>query len=46
MKANQDKCYFLSSLDITKLSLPNCSVEKSICEKLLEVVIDRNLNFN
>ena len=45
MKANQDKCYFLSSLDI-KLSLPNCSVEKSICEKLLEVVIDRNLNFN
>ena len=47
MKANQGKCHFLSSLDITtKLSLPECSVMNSIFEKLLGVINDRKLNFN
>ena len=44
MKANQDKCNFLSSLDITTgLSLPDCSVENSSSEKLPEVTVERKL---
>ena len=68
MKANQDKCHFLSSFGITaELSLPDhcvksvrirktpdmdtfhavdCSVENSSSEKLLGVIIERNLNFS
>ena len=47
MKANQGRCHFLSSLDITtELLLPDCSDENSSSEKLLGVIIDRKLNFN
>ena len=47
MKTNQDKCRFLSSLDIsTKFSLPACILENSESQKRLGVTIDRNLNFN
>ena len=36
MKANQDKCHFLSSLDIsTKFSLLACIVENSILKNFL-----------
>ena len=47
MKVNQDKCHFLSSLDITtKLLLPDCSIDNSSSEKVLGVVIDRKVNFD
>ena len=47
LKANQDKCHFLSSLDIsTKFSLPACILENSDSQKLLGVTIDRKLNLN
>ena len=47
MKANQDKCHFLSSLDIsTKFLLPACILENSGFQKLLGVTIERKLNFN
>ena len=46
MKANQDKCHFLSSLDTTTgLLLPDCSVENSSSEKLPEVIVERKLKF-
>ena len=47
MKANQDKCHFLSSLDIrTKFLLHVCLLENSHSQKLLDVAIDRKLDFN
>ena len=47
LKANQDKCHFLSSLDIpTKFSLPACILENSDSQNFLGVIIDRKLNFN
>ena len=46
MKANQDKCHFLPRVDITKLPLPDYSIENSSSEKLLRVITDRKLNFN
>ena len=47
MKTNQDKCYFLSNLNIsTKLLLPASILEKSDSQKLLGVTIYRKLNFN
>ena len=47
IKANQDKCHFLSSLDInTKFSLPARILGNSDSQKLLGVTIDRKLNFN
>ena len=47
LKANQDKCHFLSSLDInTKFSLPACILENSNSQKPLGVIIDKKLNFN
>ena len=47
LKANQDKCHFLSSLDInTKFSLPACVLENLDSQKLLGVTIHRKLNFN
>ena len=47
LKTNQDKCHFLSNLDInTKFSLPACILENSDSQKRLGVTIDRKLNFN
>ena len=47
MKANQDKCHFLSSLNInTKFSLPACRLENSDSQKFLGVTIDKKLSFN
>ena len=47
LKANQEKCHFLSSLDInTQLSLPACILENPISQKLLRVTLDRKLSFN
>ena len=47
MKTNQDKCHFLSSLDIrTKFLLHVCLLENSHSQKLLDVAIDRKLDFN
>ena len=47
MKANQDKCRFLSSLNIsTKFSLPASILENSDSQKLFGVTVDRHLNFN
>ena len=47
LKANQDKCHFLSSLDInTKFSLPAGILENSNSQTLFGVTIDRKLNFN
>ena len=46
-KTNQEKCHFLSNLDInTKLSLHVCILENSNSQKLFGVTIDRKLNFN
>ena len=44
MKANQDKCHFLSVLDITT-KLSDYSIENWNSEKPLEVMIGRKLNF-
>ena len=47
MKANQNECYFLSSLGINiKFSLPACILENSDSQKCFGVTIDRRLNFN
>ena len=47
MKANQDKCHFLSSLDIsTTFLLPACILENSDSLKFLGVKIERKLIFN
>ena len=47
MKANQDKCHFLSNLDINeKFSLHACIIENSSSQKVLGVAIGRELNFN
>ena len=47
LKANQDKCHFLSNLEINiKFSLPACILENSDSQKLLGVTKDRKLNFN
>ena len=47
LKANQDKCHFLLSLDInTKFSLPADILENSNSQKSFGLTIDRKLNFN
>ena len=47
MQANQDKCHFLLSLDIsTMLSLPACILENSDPHKLRGVTIDRKFSFH
>ena len=47
LKANQDKCHFLPSLDIdTKFSLPACILANSDSQKRFGVTFDRKLNFN
>ena len=46
LKTNQDKCHFISSLDINaKFSLPACILENSDSEKLFGVTVNRKLNF-
>ena len=46
LKANQEKCHFLSSLDInTKFLLPACILENSVSQKIIGVTIDRKMNF-
>lgn len=46
MEANQDKCHFLFSLDITtKLSLTDYSIQNSNSDKLAGVIIEGKLNF-
>ena len=47
MKANIDKCHFLSSLDLeSNIKLDNLLIKNSESQKLLGVIIDRNLTFN
>ena len=47
MKANIDKCHFLSSLDIAStMTIENFTIQNSTSQKLLGVTIDRHLNFN
>ena len=47
LKANQEKCHFLSIFDInTKFSLPACILAISDSRKHFGVTIDRKLNFN
>ena len=47
MKTNQDKCYFLSSLDIsTKFLQRACILENSDSQKRLGLTINRELDFN
>lgn len=47
MKANQDKCDFISSLDITtKPSSSDCSVKNLSSKKLIRLIIDRKFDFN
>lgn len=47
MKANIDKCHFLSNLHIkSKMTMKNFSIQNSGSQELLGVTIDRNLNFN
>lgn len=43
MKANQDKCYFLSRIDETKHPLYDCLTENSSSEKHQRVKIDNML---
>ena len=46
MKANQEKCHFLSSLDISKkVLLSPCILETSGFQKLAGVAIDIKLRF-
>ena len=45
MKVNQDKCHFLSSLDISEKSLlPACILKKTQILKLFGVTVDRKWN--
>ena len=47
MKANIDKCHFLSSLDIAStMTIENFTIQNSASQKLLGVTTDRHLNFN
>ena len=47
IKSNQDKCHFLSSLDLnTEIILDKCGITNSNSGKLLGIHIDRKLNFN
>ena len=46
MKANQDKCHLLSSLDPeTSISLEMCDIKNTKSQKLLGVTIDKKLTF-
>ena len=47
MKANIDKCHFLSNLDIVStMTIENFTLQNSASQKLLGITIDRHLNFN
>ena len=47
MKANLDKCHFLSILDMsTKITVSIFDIENANLKKLLGVTIDRKLNFH
>ena len=47
MKANVDKCHFLSSLDIAStMKIGSFTIQNSASQKLLGITIDRHLNFN
>ena len=47
MKANIDKCHFLSSLDIASaMTIENFTIQNSASQKLLGVTTDKHLNFN
>ena len=47
MKANQDKCHLLSSLDMnTNISLDKCTLQNTKSQKLLGIRIDNKLTFN
>ena len=47
MKANIDKCHFLSSLDIAStMTIENFIIQNSASQKLLGITIDRYLNFD
>ena len=47
MKANIDKCHFLSSLDMAStMAMENFTIQNSGSQKLLSITIDSCLNFN
>ena len=47
MKANKDKCHFITSNNISAtISTYNTNVKNSECEKILGIKVDGNLNFN
>ena len=47
MKANPDKCYFLSSFDMnSKISVNRFDIENTHSQKLLAVIIDCKLDFH
>ena len=47
MKANHEKCYLLmSTLTPISIKVKNYIIKKSYNEKLLDVAVDANLNFN
>ena len=47
MRANPDKCHFLSSLDMnTEISVSSFDIENTHSQKLTGVTIDRRLNFH
>ena len=47
MKANIDKCHFLSSLDFASIiTIENFTIQNSASQKPLGITIDRHLNFN
>ena len=47
MKANPDKCYFLSSLDMnSKISVNRFDIENTHSQKLLAAIIDRKIDFH
>ena len=47
MKANKDKCHFITSKQIpATISIDNTNIKNSECEKILGIKVDSNLNFN
>ena len=47
MRANPDKCHFLSSLNMnTEISVSSFDIENTHSQKLTGVTIDRRLNFH
>ena len=47
LKNNVDKCYVLVSINKTVgIKIGDCTIDTGVCEKLLGVKLDVNLNFN